>query len=231
MRTRLRTRLLAAAIVVLALAGAELALRRNLAPDELSLGDGCAVLQDPAADMGPVPVMVKVARGRTGSFDATVANASVGGLDTGPLSVAVADVAFRPWGGIETADVRARLTTVVGPDAVARAIATGGSAPEVTLDDGGLTVDGLLPMGLHIDVAVAGGGLRLTPRHPELAALAVEVRIPHVHVHEARTTTDGIEVAATVDGKMIDVACAARDEIERQLAPLRLLSGAATPRR
>ena len=59
----------------------------------------------------------------------------------------------------------------------------------------------------------------------------MEVRIPHVRVDEARTTTDGIEVAATVDGKMIDVACAARDEIERQLAPLRLLSGAATPRR
>lgn len=31
----------------------------------------------------------------------------------------------------------------------------GGRAPEVTLSDGGLTVVGLLPTGVHIDVAVA----------------------------------------------------------------------------
>lgn len=230
MTTRRRTRLLAVAIVGLSLAGGELALRRTLAPDQVAIGDGCVTLEGPAVDIGPTPVMVRAARGRTGAFDATVERASMGGLETGRLSVAVADVAFRPWDGMESAHVRARLTTVVDADAVARAIATGGTAPEVTLDDGGLTVVGLLPTSVHIDVAVAAGGLRLTPRPPALAALAVEVRIPHVHVDSARTTTDGIELAATVDGKMVDVACAARDEIHRRLAPLRLLSGAATPR-
>lgn len=228
MTTRRRTRLLAAAIVGLLLAGGELALRRHLAPDELAIGEGCAVLEGPTVDLGPTPVMVRAARGRSGPFDATVERASVGGLETGRLSVGVADVEFRPWDGVERARVRGRLTTVVDADALARAIATGGTAPEVTLGDGGLTVVGLLPTSLHIDVAVAAGGLRLTPRPPELAALAVEVHIPHVHVDSARTTTDGIELAATVDGKMVDVACAARDEIHRRLAPLRLLSGAAT---